>query len=609
MANWDSILDEIKSWHRTKLRSSGRISLGRNDSILLDGEEIPYEFLPKAFDVLSESSRYSREAGVQKISKSISVGEKKFTYHRYTNGDSNFTLNGALHCSSGPALIVGGRTEFYNNGGLHNTRGPAIKDGDSEFYYLDGRQVSLSELIEKSPHSEHSWGCRGNQSFYISKLNDHAVIRGLDGTVALLKKSNEGNSVDDFLLEVVGSRLPGYRVIMYENIGPKLRPIYKYLAKDKASWRTDFYTHASWISYRATEGSFASLCLDKDTHKLSFKVTLPDETRREWRLDYSFDDPMPPNDERSFPQIEINRDSSGRLSSRDGPAIKIRDTLGNIRRFYIDGLQISEDEFGHFDEVQNAIVYKDTNGRTHRTDGPAIIDFNKQENPARYWFEDGVLIDGPETLDSREIINSTGTTMPTYTDLNVKQNDMQNKFEEALKRVAKKANAAKSGSNNLGGDGMEIKTTKYGDARASTSDSRVKQVTSGAKLGLQKAALRIGTKKVAEKIVEAASPTDNVVIQRIVQLALLLGTAELAERLPDGAASKVGLTEERREGYGGLARYVAGETLGRDAVDIVGFVAPMLLDKLQGISAEEIAELTADAEEVERQESALATTK
>ncbi len=145
---------------------------------------------------------------------------------------------------------------------------------------------------------------------------------------------------------------------------------------------------------------------------------------------------------------------------------------------------------------------------------------------------------------------------------------------------------------------MEVKTIKHGEVKTSTSDGRARQVSAGAKIGMQKAALRIGSQKLADKLVEAASPTENPMISRIAQVGILLSSAELAERLPDAAASKVGLSEDRRQAIGGMARYVAGEQLGRDLVEIIAWMGPQLFDKLQGLSAEDITELTHESESV-----------
>ena len=600
--DWEDRLQSIKkSGVRAAKRSAG-LSCGPNHTLLLEGEEIPYKHLPTAFECLSAKKViYTKSGSLRRTTYSIDVGSDRFVFHKFENGDFEYTVDNVLHCSLGPAKKIGNSLEHYKNGALHNERGPAVKNTEYESYFLDGKEVSLTELTERSPHAVHSWGVRGDKSFTISRLNDTAIVRGMDGTVAILSATSRPANIDDVLLEMIGARVPGYRVIAYERTGSSIAPIYSYLRSDTGTWDVSFTSDTANATYVKTDGSRASLRFSKNTNNLAFEIELPNKTTHSSITDFGFNSeqrPPPPPPTARFPHIEIHRNSDEKLHRIDGPAVVIPSTPA-LEQYFLYGEEVSKAEHTRFDPIAQSIVFENENGDYHRIDGPAIIDFSLHAAPAKYWYAHGERI---QALSTSELINLAGNTMSTYTDLNAKQDMRQNKFEEALKRVGTRAEAAKATKFSTGVDGMDIKTVKHGDARASQSDSRIKQVTSGAKLGLQKAALRVGSRKIAEKIVETASPTDNVVIQRIVQLALLLGTAELAERLPDGAASKVGFTEDRREGYGGLARYVAGETLGRDAVDIVGFVAPMLLDKLQGISAEDIAELTAEAESVDHLE-------
>ena len=74
----------------------------------------------------------------------------------------------------------------------------------------------------------------------------------------------------------------------------------------------------------------------------------------------------------------------------------------------------------------------------------------------------------------------------------------------------------------------------------------------------------------------------------LVQLMILLTSAELVERLPNSVGDKIGLSEDRRESFGGLSRFVSGEILGTKAVDIVTDLAPTLLDALRTMSATDI---------------------
>jgi hypothetical protein len=610
VTDWNSKLNELKLTSLTYEHLLNRLSVSYRDSIQVDGEEVPYEHLPLLFEKLSYTRReWVSGRDQDKKSFYLRIGSKEFGYTVCANGDTEYNVNGKLHCALGPAAQKNGERFYYKHGQLHNDAGPAIDDGTNKSYFLDGKLLSLIEFVENSPKSRHTWGTRGTGTFTSSQLGEHAVVRGMDGTVALLAASNEPPNIDDLILDLVGARIPGYRVALYENIGYSIAPLYSYLQHDSSPWKTVCHPEYTRASYSAKDGTRAVLFYSKTRNTLSYRFKGKNGSVYSSLTDFAFDpfSTRPSTASYSFPAIEVHRSEDGSLHNPRGPAINlphISNRSDAQQLYYLNGVEVSKEEHSRYDSVTQSIVFKNSDGNYHRVDGPAIIDFLPQGEVTKYWFENGQMIPGSPQTEKPKLINLAGTEMPTYTDLNVKQEQRQNKFEEALKRVARRQNEAKD-RDNLGGE-METKTTKHGEAAAATSDSRVRQVTAGAKLGLQKAALRVGSQKVAEKIVEVASPADNVVVQRIVQLALLLGTAELAERLPDGAASKVGFTEQRREGYGGLARYVAGETLGRDAVDIVSFVAPMLLDKLQGISAEEISELTSDAEEFERLESQVA---
>lgn len=543
--------------------------------LLLDGEEIPYYLLQTTFEALSlHKIIYNKSNAAKRTAYHIDLGQDRLLLNKFDNGNFEYLLNGTLHCASGPAARYGETSKYYYRGALHNLSGPAIDSPTEKLYYIDGKSVSLIDWIERNPDATYAHGTRGERDFSITKTPRYAVVKGLDGTVALLEKSDEEPNVDDFLLELVAARVPGYKVIKYEKLGFNLNPVYNYIKNDLSDWRVGFYKDTSRIAYSNPDGSRAILSLSKKTHILSYKTKLPTREFFSCTTDFGFD-PDFQKGRQFFPGAIIHRDTLKRLHRLDGPAVNIENVL---KSYYINGSMLSEEEHSNSSKLYSSA----------ETISKDYIDLWKQES---------YLTNNNNKTENRELINLSEKSMPTYTNVNLKD-DRQTKFEEALKRVkVRKASAV-----TYEGERMEVKTLKHGEAKATTADSRFRQVASGTKLGLQKAALRIGSQKAAEKIVETASPTDNVVVQRIVQLALLLGTAELAERLPDGAASKVGLNEERRQGYGGLARYVAGETLGRDAVDIVSFVAPMLLENLQGISAEDITDLTQDAEEVERLE-------
>jgi hypothetical protein len=594
--DWVSVLKEIKRCPSKISIRKDRVSIGPNTSLMLDGEEIPYEHLSLAFDCLSyRTKRQFEDDGSRKTTNFLDVDDAHFTYIKFDNGDFEIRVNNKLHCSSGAARKCGATTEYYKHGLLHNEIGPAVVVGYKNKFYLDGKELTQAELLECSPKSTHSWGIIGDKSFTIAKLGDHAIVRGVDGTAALLTKSDNSPNIDDLVLDLIGTRIAGYKVEKYLNVGNKIGPLYDYLVSENGTWKMEYEREQIKASCLHTDGTEIKLSLAIRTRHLSLKIKLPDEHIYSVVTNFTFNDISAQTSAfLQFPTIEVHR-SDGLLHNTMGPAIILPAATRNSTQYegyFINGKKTDLTSQRKYNNSLLELI-TDTNSSTQSRHDIDDIEGSHLQN-----ILDHVNENNNSTLSSfggDKLINSTEAMMTTYTDTNVSNEQRQSKFEEALKRVARKN--ADANKINLIGDTMETKTIKYGDTTASSKDSRVRQVTSGAKLGVQKAALRTVSQKAAEKIVDIASPTDNIVVQRIVQLALLLGTAELSERLPDGAASKIGLTEDRREGYGGLARYVAGETLGRDAVDIMNYIAPLLLDKLQDISAEEIAELTVDSEE------------
>lgn len=169
----------------------------------------------------------------------------------------------------------------------------------------------------------------------------------------------------------------------------------------------------------------------------------------------------------------------------------------------------------------------------------------------------------------------------------------QQQFENALRELREKKSRPV--------EKMATKQINHGESQATGEDTRLRQIGEGFKAGGKKGVVRAGTRKLASKLTEMVDLKDNLVADKFAQLALLLGSAEIVERLPSGVSAKVGLDADRREHVGGLFRFVAGENLGRDALELASIIAPILLDKLQGVSTEDLLEMAEEAEQ-ERQE-------
>ncbi len=521
-----------------------RLSLTKDLSLKLDDQEIPYELIELAFECLSSRRTiYTRDLVERRVEYNLLIDDQFLEYYKYSDGDFEILANGLLHCTSGPALKIGGTTCHYKLGFQHNELGPSyVSEQGEPTYHLYGEEVPFHSWIERNPQASHSFITRGDKTAEISQLQDYAVVKGYDGTIAVLRRTTDPPDSNDFLLNLIGTRLPGFKVSYYLNIGRNLLPIYDYLRKDQSDWKLEFTPTSSRLFYKNSDGTRAVLVFNHETNELIYKCRIG-ETFYQNRTYLGFDPLDCRNAISLFPEVKIYRDGESKLHRIDGPAVFIPNTT------------------------------------------------------TQHW------VHGQQTLKQHSLpvkeINYTDSTMPTYVDLNATSTEQrQTKFEEALKRVKEKAQAQNAPSNSSGAPKMEVKTIKHGEAKTTTSDTRTRQVSAGAKVGMQKAALRIGSQKLADKLVESTTDTQNPLISRIAQVGILLSSAELTERLPDSVASKVGLNEDRRQSIGGMARHVAGEQLGRDLVDIITWMGPQLFDKLQGISAEEITELTHESEQV-----------
>ena len=134
--------------------------------------------------------------------------------------------------------------------------------------------------------------------------------------------------------------------------------------------------------------------------------------------------------------------------------------------------------------------------------------------------------------------------------------------------------------------------------------SRTSQVYNGFKFGFKKGVVNNGSMAIAKKMASFSSTfEDSEVMQRFVQVCILLGTAEMVDRMPESLAEKAHMSEEFRLDAASLCRYISGENLGRDAVDFAANILPLFKEVLSNISAEELTsfqeELEEDAEEFE----------
>ena len=146
-----------------------------------------------------------------------------------------------------------------------------------------------------------------------------------------------------------------------------------------------------------------------------------------------------------------------------------------------------------------------------------------------------------------------------------------------------------------------------------TQNTRGAQFLSGGKTGLKKGAIKVVSEKVAQKVVSALPIPAKKPVERMAQLGLLMGAAELLRQTPDKIGSKIGLTPERLAAAGREAYEMSGEIVGRDAVNLAQHFAPMIAETLKqlaqaDVSTEDLAETATSAAEGQEEEAPAAPT-
>jgi hypothetical protein len=657
------VLDEIR-----RMVEPGVLPSERREKIsLVDGQisicnlPVPHEMLPYFFEntysikTLS-SSKYSEKHPFSGTKYDLYIGNNLYSYVSHDDETIQFLKNGENHCTSGPAWISKDKTVKYHylDGKLHNLNGAAERVGNKKTYAINGEKLSLLDFVLSNPKSERKTEIRGSEFYSIAYLKQHAALTGLDNTKALLKKTDESPNIDNFLLELIGNPMPGFRVINYSNISSRLQPLYEFI-KNSGPWDYDTNKFETRISLHHT-GTY--LAFNKETKVLVFNSN-EFESHRRMEFDLSFEGGIP----NQFPNIYVKYDALGRKHNAEGPAIryntghedyyihgthvsrqefesKIHDQTQNMyywvndknryhspstacpaiihsdgsRKYYFDGLlhsdtfpaisipgydnriseyyiygnKITREEFGNYSWGNKTITFTDSNNLFHREGGPAIINFNIDGDTVSRYFQHGKLHrdNGPAIFDSK-------TQSGEFWENGIKSID-EELFEVEVK-LKQKNPIARSDIKvvNLKGDTtMSIKTIKAGQAGSEVTDTRTQQLISGGKLGLKKGALKVTSAKVASALAGVIPMPEMVPKEKLVQLILLLGTAEIIDRLPDGMSSKVGFDSSKRAEFSGLARFISGETLGRDSVEIISGLAPILMDAIQKFSAAEITDLT-----------------
>lgn len=154
-------------------------------------------------------------------------------------------------------------------------------------------------------------------------------------------------------------------------------------------------------------------------------------------------------------------------------------------------------------------------------------------------------------------------------------------------------------------DTKEKDVTKIIRAQPDLTGSKVSQVKNGFVFGFKKQLVNNSSAALAKKINAVTPFADNRWGDRLWQICLLLGLAEIFQKMPEGIASKIRMDEDARMDMAVHLRYLAGEQIGRDIVEIAQFVLPMVIEMVKDFSAEEIEEFSANLGEASSIDEAL----
>lgn len=679
-------------------------------------QKIPYELLPYFF----KGACAVKTFGASPID-STSFKETKFDvyakgnkYSYLENADSTrqFLRDGKLHSLQGPAWVSqdGRSWKYYVNGRLHHTDGPAVVDLDSgqEEYALFGRKLDLEDFILGNPRSTTTVGARGKKTYSVTKWKNYAVVEGLDGTIALMKKVDEPPNVDNFLVELIARPMSGYHVIRYPQLGSFLDNVHLTASCGSPFWEIKSGTRNVEMS---SLDDLTTFSFDRETKALTFQSNAY-QSPVSFETDLSFRTVTPSSygDYKPFLVTFIKKDELGRKHSAEGPAVLNpdgtteyyihgarfskerfeskswdeaegafcwRDKTGqlhsdsslqpsqvfptgeqrfhrhgklhngllpavfiptpdfNMYRYYLYGNEVSAVEFSNYDPIREVIEFTDDNGILHKEDGPALIEFEADGSFTERYYRHGQLhhdsgpairssdggfewrmngrkhrLDGPAVWNPMKhrqefyvlgrLHNNTGPAVIVNADTDEEYSEYwlsgkQYSHENLSNRKPKmRVNLARDFRDKSHGDHHQPEGE---DTMSNTENTgRFGQVSDGLKSGVKRGTIRVASGKAAGALAKHMPMQDTLPMEQLTQLVLLVGGAELVERAPDGVASKIGLNEERRAAFGKMSRTLGGEMMGRNAVQLFSKLAPMLLENLNGISAEEINDVVSNFE-------------
>lgn len=332
------------------------------------------------------------------------------------------------------------------------------------------------------------------------------------------------------------------------------------------------------------------------------------------------------------PTGEVKYYYHGLLHNDLMPAVYCPADTFSIKEYYIYGNPISAEAALKYKFDTREIIFKDENGLLHRDSGPAYMKFERDGSVEKIFYTHGIVHNdyGPGKLcmdggfeyringklhrtDGPAVWNPSVKIMEFYQD-GVLHNDsgpavirdigMKGVKEIEFWKNGKRDNPnIKSGQHKSESILFKDKGVKSMTDPNKTSVGRVSQFSGGAKSGLKKGAVKVVSEKLSETISSTFAEDSELPIKKLVQLGLLIGSSEVIERLPVGVTDKVGFTESKRLAVGKLNRELAGEILGRDAVELVNKLAPQIVEAIQNLSASEITDLALELQNEEESHS------
>lgn len=301
------------------------------------------------------------------------------------------------------------------------------------------------------------------------------------------------------------------------------------------------------------------------------------------------------------------------------------------------------DEDGEFDSpAENfpAIIFPNgkmlffKNGFLHNSSGPAIQGVYERQNDEWYlWGErvsqSEVAKIHSETSADQSVNKKMGVSVANpskYSELKPDEvEDLKKIFRENLPHLRKYEadirRAAKKALENKGfkveeieekrapeitrKEPARIEVTKKVRTKIEESSTRSGQLVNGFKFGFKKGIVNNSSHLLAEKVASLTPFEKNEWFERFLQVCFLLGAAEAMEKMPEGMATKLRLDENQRLDAASMCRYISGENLGRDLVDIAENLLPLILEVVQNMTAEDLEDLSHDFEEEQSEDSSV----